>query len=125
MPVHVSPCFRVADGDTVIFGQCRCVSTVFNSFISSVDVVHLSRSARHNALLETYTQTCTIIWSVRFELGQLRQGCKVPLPSMACAYFANLMAGRPPCRPLSKTVRFNVLRVIPAGALQKKAFATF
>ena len=29
------------------------------------------------------------------------------------------------CRPLSKTVRFNVLRVIPAGALQKKAFATF
>ncbi|CAL5220540.1 g2575 [Coccomyxa viridis] len=50
VPVHVSPCFRVADGDTVIFGQCR---------------------------------------------------------------------------PLSKTVRFNVLRVIPAGALQKKAFATF
>ena len=29
------------------------------------------------------------------------------------------------CRPLSKTVRFNVLRVIPAGSLQKKAFATF
>lgn len=25
VPVHVSPCFRVADGDTVIFGQCRCV----------------------------------------------------------------------------------------------------
>ena len=23
VPVHVSPCFRVADGDTVIFGQCR------------------------------------------------------------------------------------------------------
>ena len=29
------------------------------------------------------------------------------------------------CRPLSKTVRFNVLRVVPAGSLQKKAFATF
>ena len=29
------------------------------------------------------------------------------------------------CRPLSKTVRFNVLRVIPAGALQKKVFAQF
>ena len=28
-------------------------------------------------------------------------------------------------RPLSKTVRFNVLRVVPAGSLQKKAFATF
>jgi hypothetical protein len=28
-------------------------------------------------------------------------------------------------RPLSKTVRFNVLRVIPAGALQKKVFAAF
>ena len=28
-------------------------------------------------------------------------------------------------RPLSKTVRFNVLRVIPAGALQKKVFAQF
>ena len=22
---HVSPCFRVSDGDTVIIGQCRCV----------------------------------------------------------------------------------------------------
>jgi small subunit ribosomal protein S11e len=29
------------------------------------------------------------------------------------------------CRPLSKTVRFNVLRVIPAGASDKKAFAGF
>ena len=28
VPVHVSPCFRVADGDTVIFGQCRWASTV-------------------------------------------------------------------------------------------------
>eukprot|EP00891_Asterochloris_glomerata_P002203 jgi/Astpho2/2203/fgenesh1_pg.00040_%23_45_t len=48
--VHVSPCFRVAEGDTVIVGQCR---------------------------------------------------------------------------PLSKTVRFNVLRVIPAGSAGKKAFASF
>ena len=31
----------------------------------------------------------------------------------------------PTRRPLSKTVRFNVLRVIPAGALQKKVFAAF
>jgi small subunit ribosomal protein S11e len=46
---HVSPCFRVSDGDTVIIGQCR---------------------------------------------------------------------------PLSKTVRFNVLRVIPAGA-SKKGFVSF
>ena len=29
------------------------------------------------------------------------------------------------CRPLSKTVRFNVLRVIPAGSAGKKAFASF
>lgn len=29
------------------------------------------------------------------------------------------------CRPLSKTVRFNVLRVIPAGASDKKAFSGF
>jgi ribosomal protein S17 len=28
------------------------------------------------------------------------------------------------CRPLSKTVRFNVLRVIPAGAA-KKGFVSF
>lgn len=29
------------------------------------------------------------------------------------------------CRPLSKTVRFNVIKVIPAGGLAKKAFASF
>ena len=29
------------------------------------------------------------------------------------------------CRPLSKTVRFNVLRVIPAGAASKKGFSGF
>ncbi|KAK9795926.1 hypothetical protein WJX73_005369 [Symbiochloris irregularis] len=29
------------------------------------------------------------------------------------------------CRPLSKTVRFNVLRVIPAGSDSKKGFAAF
>lgn len=29
------------------------------------------------------------------------------------------------CRPLSKTVRFNVLKVIPAGASAKKGFAAF
>ncbi|CAL8464416.1 g3951 [Coccomyxa elongata] len=46
--VHISPCFRAHEGDTVVFGQCR---------------------------------------------------------------------------PLSKTVRFNVLRVIPAGSGTKKGFA--
>lgn len=30
-----------------------------------------------------------------------------------------------PHRPLSKTVRFNVVRVIPAGAAAKKGFAGF
>ena len=30
-----------------------------------------------------------------------------------------------PFRPLSKTVRFNVLRVIPAGAGDKKGFSSF
>jgi hypothetical protein len=29
------------------------------------------------------------------------------------------------CRPLSKTVRFNVLRVKPAGAGDKKGFTGF
>lgn len=29
------------------------------------------------------------------------------------------------CRPLSKTVRFNVLRVIPAGSTGKKGFSSF
>ncbi|RMZ52226.1 hypothetical protein APUTEX25_001616 [Auxenochlorella protothecoides] len=29
------------------------------------------------------------------------------------------------CRPLSKTVRFNVLRVVPAGSNGKKGFAAF
>lgn len=50
IPAHVSPCFRVNDGDTVVIGQCR---------------------------------------------------------------------------PLSKTVRFNVLRVIPAGSGSKKGFKGF
>eukprot|EP00884_Botryococcus_braunii_P006671 jgi/Botrbrau1/16004/Bobra.0353s0003.1 len=50
IPAHVSPCFRVSEGDTVVIGQCR---------------------------------------------------------------------------PLSKTVRFNVLRVIPAGSGNKKGFKGF
>jgi len=29
------------------------------------------------------------------------------------------------CRPLSKTVRFNVLRVVPAGSTSKKGFSGF
>jgi len=29
------------------------------------------------------------------------------------------------CRPLSKTVRFNVLRVIPAGSGAKQGFSGF
>lgn len=37
-----------------------------------------------------------------------------PLPSRTSAH-----------RPLSKTVRFNVLRVIPAGSGNKKAFGSF
>eukprot|EP01024_Parvocaulis_polyphysoides_P002192 TRINITY_DN1068_c0_g2_i3.p1 TRINITY_DN1068_c0_g2~~TRINITY_DN1068_c0_g2_i3.p1 ORF type:complete len:160 (-),score=15.52 TRINITY_DN1068_c0_g2_i3:205-684(-) len=49
-PAHVSPCFRVKEGDVVIIGQCR---------------------------------------------------------------------------PLSKTVRFNVLKVIPQGTSQKKGFSSF
>ena len=26
IPAHVSPCFRVNEGDTVMIGQCRCGS---------------------------------------------------------------------------------------------------
>jgi hypothetical protein len=37
-----------------------------------------------------------------------------------CSFMAALCY----CRPLSKTVRFNVLRVIPAGA-SKKGFVSF
>ncbi len=39
-------------------------------------------------------------------------------------YVAEQLRGCP-CRPLSKTVRFNVLRVIPAGASGKKGFSSF
>jgi ribosomal protein S17 len=28
---HVSPCFRVSDGDTVIIGQCRCAVYVLTA----------------------------------------------------------------------------------------------
>jgi hypothetical protein len=38
---------------------------------------------------------------------------RVPLPLLAA------------CRPLSKTVRFNVLRVIPSGTNASKGFSSF
>jgi hypothetical protein len=28
IPAHVSPCFRVSEGDTVVIGQCRWVSSI-------------------------------------------------------------------------------------------------
>ncbi len=49
-------------------------------------------------------------------------GPAVPVPTLnlpACP------APLPPRSPLSKTVRFNVLRVIPAGAGSKKGFGAF
>jgi small subunit ribosomal protein S11e len=45
-------------------------------------------------------------------------------PCFRCKEGDNVVIGQ--CRPLSKTVRFNVLKVIPQGsAAQKKAFGTF
>jgi hypothetical protein len=40
--------------------------------------------------------------------------CALPHLPLACC-----------CRPLSKTVRFNVLRVTPTGASAKKGFGAF
>ncbi|WZY70474.1 hypothetical protein YC2023_002714 [Brassica napus] len=80
IPAHVSPCFRVKEGDHVIIGQCR-----FGSGPTTM------------LILICYMFVCEVlIWY--FIIGDFR--------------------------PLSKTVRFNVLKVIPAGAsaFAKKAF---
>lgn len=44
-------------------------------------------------------------------------------PCFRCREGDTVVIGQ--CRPLSKTVRFNVLRVIPAGASDKKGFSSF
>lgn len=44
-------------------------------------------------------------------------------PCFRCKEGDTVVIGQ--CRPLSKTVRFNVLRVIPAGSSGKKGFASF
>jgi small subunit ribosomal protein S11e len=44
-------------------------------------------------------------------------------PCFRCREGDTVVIGQ--CRPLSKTVRFNVLRVIPAGAGDKKGFSSF
>eukprot|EP00892_Ulva_mutabilis_P002894 jgi/Ulvmu1/12605/UM092_0035.1 len=44
-------------------------------------------------------------------------------PCFRCREGDNVVIGQ--CRPLSKTVRFNVLRVIPQGASAKKGFSSF
>ncbi len=44
-------------------------------------------------------------------------------PAFRCKEGDTVIIGQ--CRPLSKTVRFNVLKVIPAGAKQVKGFAAY
>ncbi|PSC74714.1 40S ribosomal S11 [Micractinium conductrix] len=44
-------------------------------------------------------------------------------PCFRCNEGDNVVIGQ--CRPLSKTVRFNVLRVVPAGSGAKKGFSGF
>eukprot|EP00775_Hariotina_reticulata_P012785 gene12785-12913_t len=44
-------------------------------------------------------------------------------PAFRCKEGDTVVIGQ--CRPLSKTVRFNVLRVIPAGSGDKKGFSSF
>lgn len=82
IPAHISPCFRVKEGDHVIIGQCRYIKI---RGILSIGCFCCMFSFEEN-LLNIY-----------------------------CLNF----------RPLSKTVRFNVLKVIPAGSSSrgKKAFA--
>lgn len=77
IPAHISPCFRVKEGDHVIIGQCRLVQVLIPSSLFQ------------------------FLWN------------------LFLTWFVCL-----PCRPLSKTVRFNVLKVIPAGSSGrgKKAF---
>merc|ERR1712087_1095254 len=44
-------------------------------------------------------------------------------PCFRCREGDTVIVGQ--CRPLSKTVRFNVLKVIPAGAKQVKGFSSY
>eukprot|EP00879_Flechtneria_rotunda_P000053 GHRR01000083.1.p1 GENE.GHRR01000083.1~~GHRR01000083.1.p1 ORF type:complete len:157 (+),score=30.32 GHRR01000083.1:105-575(+) len=44
-------------------------------------------------------------------------------PAFRCREGDTVVIGQ--CRPLSKTVRFNVLRVVPAGSGDKKGFSSF
>jgi small subunit ribosomal protein S11e len=44
-------------------------------------------------------------------------------PAFRCKEGDTVIVGQ--CRPLSKTVRFNVLKVIPAGGAKVKGFASF
>lgn len=77
IPAHISPCFRVKEGDHVTIGQCRLVLHPHFKCHGLPELVEYIFDGHVYCL----------------------------------------------CRPLSKTVRFNVLKVIPAGSGGgKKAF---
>lgn len=103
LSAHVSPAFRVKEGDVVTVGQCRYAST---PSLLLHDVCALS------CLQHVASVGLALAWRLVFPH---------PYPSLPLLFV---------CRsPLSKTVRFNVLKVeeaTEAGALAaKKAFRVF
>jgi len=92
IPAHVSPCFRVKEGDHVIIGQCRW-DFIGESFL----------------FLSVGVTVILVYYYIDIDI----------YVCLNCLYLCNFF------RPLSKTVRFNVLKVIPAGSSSgagKKAF---
>ncbi|MCD9646607.1 30S ribosomal protein S11, chloroplastic [Datura stramonium] len=111
IPAHISPCFRVKEGDHVIIGQCR--SRII------LGTCHGAKMSRTIIVRRNYLH-----YVKKYQRYEKRHS---NIPAHISPLATRVKRGRSccgQCRPLSKTVRFNVLKVIPAGSAGggKKAF---
>lgn len=131
IPAHISPCFRVKEGDHVIIGQCRyfCFTDCGLVPVLSISeyLTYLVVDSLGVLLLSTLNLGLsyilmvprTICWSIYFFKSAVKIIQSLKILGLFLTWFEIYY------RPLSKTVRFNVLKVIPAGSTGgggKKAF---
>ncbi|PWA50913.1 hypothetical protein CTI12_AA468620 [Artemisia annua] len=147
IPAHISPCFRVKEGDHVTVGQCRPLSKTVSFNVLKVipagssgtyidkkcpftgDVSIRGRilaGTCHSAkMVRTIIVRRDYLHYVKKYQRYEKRHSNIPAHISPCFRVKegdHVTVGQ--CRPLSKTVSFNVLKVIPAGSFGggKKAF---
>ncbi|KAF3489388.1 hypothetical protein F2Q69_00056478, partial [Brassica cretica] len=118
IPAHVSPCFRVKEGH-YIDKKCPFTGTVSVRGRILAGTCHSAKMQRTIIVRRNYLH-----FVKKYQRYEKRHS-NIPAHVSPCFRVKegdHVIIGQ--CRPLSKTVRFNVLKVIPAGAsaFAKKAF---